>query len=184
MLQFFLGICLLFTEEISSPSGLCHTFSNSALHRRLPAKGRRVSGCSCCRPGLGGPSPWMALAGAVGSSHHTRLGRRRGSDGWSGVGGTLFGTRSSSGCPDLGPSMQAEQHPSPGLDTQDSQRNVPPFPESSSRGTPSSPRGMSMTPITAPSVFCTASPTFLAIRELLSSSETASCTSATKTKES
>lgn len=84
-----------------------------------PARDPQVSGCSCCRPSRGDPSHGTARSVAPGSSRRTRPDRRRGSGGWRDVGRTLAGTRSRSGCPDLGPSRPGERRPSPGLHTRE-----------------------------------------------------------------
>lgn len=76
----------------------------------------QVSGRSCCRPSPGGPSRGMAQGGGPGSSRHTRPGRRLGSGGWRDAVQTPFGTRSRTGCPDLGPSKLGELRPSLVLD--------------------------------------------------------------------
>lgn len=88
------------------------------------ARAPHLSGCSCCRPSLGGPSRGRARLDVPESSHHTRPGHRRGSGGWRDAGRTPAGTRCRSGCPDREPSRPGELHPSPGLDAKERKQQL------------------------------------------------------------
>lgn len=172
-----------------------------------PAKALRVSGCSHCRPSLDDPSRGTARHGAPENSPRRHPDHRRDSDGWRDVGRIPSGIRSRSGCPDLGPSKTDVLHPSSGLETQETKHRLLLGLSAASESTAKikdnsaslwyleqpfyyylcssyallwrcSPRGISMAPTTAPRVFWTASPTFLAIRVPPSSSKAASSSSA------